>query len=158
MTTYKGLGISIKYGDHSRKMELRVKQHALGVRVPQGDNLRPGLLRKLPSNRLAISTGTDAPVLACEVIDYAKRIFDIAARKIRLVLDNFTALLYESLLRVGNVVNRHFQDWPQGRARFDEQVDVLAMEADHLRVVVGNFESEMVDIKKGSFLRIWGLN
>src|SRR6266404_8530689 len=34
MTTYKGLGISIKYGDHSRKMELRVNQHALGVRVP----------------------------------------------------------------------------------------------------------------------------
>jgi len=40
MTTSKGLGISIKYGDHSRKMELRVNQHALGVRVPQGDNLR----------------------------------------------------------------------------------------------------------------------
>ena len=37
MTTYKGLGISIKYGDHSWKMELRVNQHALGVRVPQGD-------------------------------------------------------------------------------------------------------------------------
>jgi hypothetical protein len=40
MTTSKGLGISIKYGDHSREMELRVNQHALGVRVPQGDNLR----------------------------------------------------------------------------------------------------------------------
>jgi hypothetical protein len=49
MTTYKGLGISIKYGDHSRKMELRVNQHALGVRVPQGDNLRPALLRMLSS-------------------------------------------------------------------------------------------------------------
>src|SRR6266576_3440544 len=49
MTTSKGLGISIKYGDHLRKMELRVNQHALGVRVPQGDNLRPALLRKLPS-------------------------------------------------------------------------------------------------------------
>ena len=49
MTTSKGLGISIKYGDHSRKMELRVNQHALGVRVPQGDNLRPALLRMLPS-------------------------------------------------------------------------------------------------------------
>jgi hypothetical protein len=50
MTTYKGLGLSIKYGDHSRKTELRVNQHALGFRVPQGDNLRPALLRKLPSN------------------------------------------------------------------------------------------------------------
>jgi hypothetical protein len=49
MTTYKGLGISIKYGDHSRKMKLRANQHALGVRVPQGDNLRPASLRKLPS-------------------------------------------------------------------------------------------------------------
>ncbi len=49
MTTSKGLGISIKYGDHSRETELRVNQHALGVRVPQGDNLRPALLRKLPS-------------------------------------------------------------------------------------------------------------
>ena len=49
MTTSKGLGISIKYGDHSRKMELRVNQRALGVRVPQGDNLRPALLRKSPS-------------------------------------------------------------------------------------------------------------
>ena len=38
-----GLGISIKYGDHSREMELRVNQHALGVRVPQGDNLRRAL-------------------------------------------------------------------------------------------------------------------
>ena len=50
MTTYKGLGISIKYGDHSRKIELRVNQHALSVRVPQGDNLRPALLGKLPSH------------------------------------------------------------------------------------------------------------
>jgi hypothetical protein len=49
MTTSKGLGISIKYGDHSQKIELRVNQHALGVRVPQGDNLRPALLRKLLS-------------------------------------------------------------------------------------------------------------
>jgi hypothetical protein len=49
MTTSKGLGISIKYGDHSRKVELRVNQHAPGVRVPQGDNLRPALLRKSPS-------------------------------------------------------------------------------------------------------------
>jgi hypothetical protein len=46
MTTSKGLGISIKYGDQSREMELRVNQHALGVRVPQGDNLRLALLRK----------------------------------------------------------------------------------------------------------------
>jgi hypothetical protein len=45
MTTSKGLGISIKHGDHSREMELRVNQHALGVRVPQGDNLRLALLR-----------------------------------------------------------------------------------------------------------------
>jgi hypothetical protein len=46
MTTYKGLGISIKYGDHSREMELRVNQHALGVRVPQGDNLCLALWQK----------------------------------------------------------------------------------------------------------------
>ena len=46
MTTYKGLGISIKYGDHSRERELRVNQHALGVRVRQGDTLRLTLLRK----------------------------------------------------------------------------------------------------------------
>ena len=46
MTTSKGLGISIKYGDHSRKMELRVNPHGLGVRVPQDDNLRLALLRK----------------------------------------------------------------------------------------------------------------
>jgi hypothetical protein len=46
MTTSKGLGISIKYGDQSREMELSVNQHALGVRVPQGDNLRLALLRK----------------------------------------------------------------------------------------------------------------
>jgi hypothetical protein len=57
MTTSKGLGISIKYGDHSREMELRVNQHALGVRVPQGDNLRLALLRKEPSYfRLADDT------------------------------------------------------------------------------------------------------
>ncbi len=62
MTTSKGLGISIKYGDHSRTMELRVNQHALGVRVPQGDNLRPALLRKLPSYlRLADKPGIISP-------------------------------------------------------------------------------------------------
>jgi hypothetical protein len=50
MTTSKGLGISIKYGDHSRVMELRVNQHALSAQVvPQGDNLRLALLRKLPN-------------------------------------------------------------------------------------------------------------
>ena len=37
MTTSKGLGISIKYGDHSREMELRVNQCALAVLLPQGD-------------------------------------------------------------------------------------------------------------------------
>jgi hypothetical protein len=46
MTTSKGLGISIKYGDQSREMELRVNQHALGCPRAQGDNLRLALLRK----------------------------------------------------------------------------------------------------------------
>src|SRR6478609_6361145 len=32
------------------------------------------------------------------------------------------------------------------------------MQPDHLRIVVGNFESEMVDIKKGSSRGILGLN
>jgi hypothetical protein len=32
----------------SRKIELRVNQHALSVRVPHGDNLRPAVLWKLP--------------------------------------------------------------------------------------------------------------
>jgi hypothetical protein len=36
MTTSKGLGISIKYGDQSREMELRVNQHALGCPRPTG--------------------------------------------------------------------------------------------------------------------------
>jgi hypothetical protein len=40
MTTYKGLGISIKYGNHSRKMEVRVNQHALGVRVLELPGIR----------------------------------------------------------------------------------------------------------------------
>jgi len=63
MTTSKGLGISIKHGDHSRTMELRVNQHALGVRVPQGDNLRPALLRKLPSHfRLPDISGQSVPI------------------------------------------------------------------------------------------------
>src|SRR6059058_5888077 len=35
----QGLRNLHKVCDHSRKMELRVNQHALGVRVPQGDNL-----------------------------------------------------------------------------------------------------------------------
>jgi len=42
----QGLRNLHKVCDHSRKMELRVNQHALGVRVPQGDNLRLALLRK----------------------------------------------------------------------------------------------------------------
>jgi hypothetical protein len=36
MTTSKDLGISIKYGDQSREMELRVNQHALGCPRPTG--------------------------------------------------------------------------------------------------------------------------
>jgi hypothetical protein len=33
MTTSKGLGISIKYGDHSREMELRVNQQRVRHRL-----------------------------------------------------------------------------------------------------------------------------
>ncbi len=69
MTTSKGLGISIKYGDHSRKMELRVNQHALGVRVPQGDNLRPGIAAEVTELLSEILAGrhpltADEPVAA----------------------------------------------------------------------------------------------
>jgi hypothetical protein len=39
-----------------------------------------------------------------------------------------------------------------------QQVDLLAMEADHLRVVVGDFESEMLDITTRSSDRIWCLH
>jgi hypothetical protein len=35
---------------------------------------------------------------------------------------------------------------------------VLAMQANHFRIVVGNFESEMIDIKGSSFLGVVGLN
>jgi hypothetical protein len=63
-----------------------------------------------------LTIATDAPALACEVVDQAKWVFEIASRKIRLILDNFTALLYESLPRASNVVNRNFQDRPQRRA------------------------------------------
>jgi hypothetical protein len=51
-------------------MELRVNQHALGVRVPQGDNLRPALLRKLPSYfLLARHPGGiwEASIASCEI-------------------------------------------------------------------------------------------
>jgi hypothetical protein len=100
----------------------------------------------------------DIPGLACQVVDQAKRVFDIASRKIGLILDDFTAVLYQPPLRVGNVANRHFQDWAQSQSRLDEQVDVFTVEADHLRVVVGNFESEMLNVKKRSFFGIWRLN
>jgi hypothetical protein len=36
-TISKGLGISIKYGDNTREMELRVNHRVLAVRVPQGE-------------------------------------------------------------------------------------------------------------------------
>ena len=72
-----------------------IKEANLGIAPESRAILKLSILSFLfADNRLAISPGTDAPVLAREVIDYAEWIFDIAARKIRLVLDNFTALLY----------------------------------------------------------------
>ena len=58
-------------------MELRVNQHALGVRVPQGDNLRPALLRKLPSYfRLADQSGSDLLESGRQMDNfYGKRVF-----------------------------------------------------------------------------------
>jgi hypothetical protein len=55
--------------------------------------------------------GADQPVSFGQDVNQAERISHIAPRKVRLVLDNFTALLQESLLRLCNIVNRHFQDW-----------------------------------------------
>jgi hypothetical protein len=62
------------------------------------------------------------------------------------------------LLRVSYAVDRHFQDRTQGRSRLNELVDVLTMQADHIRIVVGNFEPEMLNIKTSGFLGIKGLN
>jgi hypothetical protein len=92
MTSTKYIGMDV----HKESISIAVRNSA-GLPVPNPPKLpiTPFLDNfPFPDHRLAISIGTDAPVLACEVIDQAKWILDIAARKIGLVLDNFTALLY----------------------------------------------------------------
>lgn len=46
----------------------------------------------------------------------------------------------------------------QCRPRLDEQIDVVAMQADHVGVVVSDPKSEMLDVECGGTLWVWRLN
>src|SRR5271165_4614660 len=93
-----------------------------------------------------------------EVVNEAERISDVASRKIRLILDDFATGLYEPEPGFLDVINRYFQNWSQRRAQFDEQVDVRAVEADHIRLLVRDLESETVDVARRCLIRIGCLN
>ena len=96
--------------------------------------------------------------LARKVVNQAERIFDVASRKVRLIFDDFTAILHQPALCLFDAVHRDFQNRPQRRSSFDEEVDVLAMQADHVRMLVGDLESEPLDVEKRGLLRVWRLD
>ncbi len=55
--------------------------------------------------------------LAGEVVNQAIRVFDVASRKIWLVLDDLTALFHKECLSFFYIVHGHFQNGPQRRPR-----------------------------------------
>src|ERR1035438_4249422 len=86
--------------------------------------------------------------LACQVIDQAKGIFDIASGEFRLVLDDFAAPCHEPLFGGFDAVHGDLKDWTKHRAALNEEVDVPAMQADHLRVFAGDLEPELLDVER----------
>ena len=97
-------------------------------------------------------------MLGGQVVNQAKRIFHVAARKIRLVFDDLTTVLHEPELGVLNVVNRDFENRSKRRTSFNKKIDMSHVQADHVGFLIGDLESELLDVENSCFLRIICLN
>jgi hypothetical protein len=96
--------------------------------------------------------------LAGKVVNQAKRVFDVASPKFRLVLHDLAPVLHESLPEGLYIIYGYFQDRSQWRPGFYKQVDVLAMKANHFGIVIRNLESKLLNVKAGGLLWILRLN
>ena len=60
-------------------------------------------------------------MLGGQVVNQSKRIFHVAARKIRLVFDDLTTVLHEPELGVLNIVNSDFENRSKRRTSFNKK-------------------------------------
>src|SRR5690349_12129970 len=89
----------------------------------------------------------------CQIVNQAVWILDVTSRKVGFVLYYFAALLREVRFGILNILDGNFQDGSKGWPRFDKQIDILSVEANHTRILVRNFKPEFLDVKAGSLHR-----
>jgi hypothetical protein len=93
-----------------------------------------------------------------KVVDQAEWIFDITSGEIWFILYDFAAVLHEAELGICHVADGYFQHGPEGGTALYEQIDVVAVEADHVRRLVCNLEPKLCDIKGRCGFWIFRLN
>src|SRR5271167_3880793 len=96
--------------------------------------------------------------LAGQVIDQAERSFDVASGKIGFVFDDFATSLEKSEPGLRNIIYRHFEDWAERGTLLDEEIDVRAAKADHVRLLAGDLEAEGLDVERRGLFRFRRLN
>jgi hypothetical protein len=94
-------------------------------------------------------------LLRCYVVDQAEGVADVGSGKLRLIFDDFTSGFNKAALRFIDVSNGDFKYRAQRWAGLDEQVDVLAVQADHPRVLVGDGEASQA-LDEGQASASWG--
>jgi hypothetical protein len=87
-----------------------------------------------------------------------ERILDVASRKIRLVLDDLATIPDEAAAGFFDIGDGNCEHRPERRTALDEQVDVRAVEADHVGRFVGDGEPELFDVEGGRVVWIFHLN
>jgi len=74
----------------------------------------------------------------CKVVNQAERILDVAARKIRLILDYGATAVYQPNPGFFDVWDGHLQHRAERRTALNKQVDVLAMQVDQVGRLAGD--------------------
>jgi hypothetical protein len=95
--------------------------------------------------------------LGGQVVNQAVGVLDVDPGNLGLVFDYLAALLHQLAFGFLDIFDCNLEDRAQGWTFFDEEIDVLAMEAEH-RGFSGDFESEMLDVEGCGAFWIWGLN
>jgi hypothetical protein len=97
-------------------------------------------------------------LLACEVVNQTEGVSYVTSGKIRLILNDLAAVADEPGPSPFYAVHGYFENWSQCRTFFDEQTNIMTMKTDHVRFLVVDLESEMLDVEKRSLLWIRRLN